>query len=88
MNSEKPKSDIYGDVNLEELNKPREEATDMELALFLSKHINNPCEAEVAPGQKENIRGFYLREAQNVLAKMTDENAKKFLELKIAEYEK
>jgi len=64
-----------------------EKASDMELALFLAKHIDNPCEVEVAPGEKENIREFYLREAKKALSVITDENAKKFLELKIKEYE-
>ena len=64
-----------------------ERASNMEIALFLAGHIDNPCEAEVAPDQKKNIREFYLREAKNVLSEMTDENAKRFLELKIKEYE-
>ncbi len=63
-----------------------EKATDMQIAVFLAGHIDNPCEAEVAPGQKENIRSFYIREAESLLTKMEDENAKKLLELKIKEY--
>ena len=63
-----------------------EKATDMEVATFLAGHIDNPCEAEVSPGQCENIRSFYIREAESLLPKMKDENAKKFLELKIKEY--
>ena len=68
------------------IEKISEKASDMEIAAFLAGHIDNPCEAEVAPGQKENIREFYLREAKNVLSKMKDEHAKRFLELKIREY--
>jgi hypothetical protein len=64
-----------------------EAVTDMELALFYAKHIDNPCVAEVAPGKFENIREFYLREAKNVLLKMEEPNAKRFLELKIKQYE-
>ena len=59
----------------------------MELALFFAGHIDNPCEAEVAPGKKENIRGLYLREAKKALDKMIEKNARRFLELKIKEYE-
>jgi len=71
----------------EEFEKIPEKASDMELAIFLAKHIDNPCEAEVEPGRKENIRELYLREARNMLPKMVDINAKEFLELKIKEYE-
>ena len=73
--------------NESEAEKISEKTSDMEIALFLAGHIDNPCEAEVAPGKKENIREFYLREARNVLSEMTNENAKRFLELKIKEYE-
>lgn len=68
-------------------NSKMEKASDMEVALFFAKHIDNPYEVEVAPGKKENAREFYLREAKNALSKMTDESAKRFLELKIKEYE-
>ena len=33
------------------------------------------------------IREFYLKEARRLLSEMTEENAKRFLELKIKEYE-
>ncbi len=72
--------------NKSETEKMPEVAGDMEIALFLAEHIDNPCEAEVAPGKK-NIREFYLKEARKMLSKMTEENAKRFLELKIKEYE-
>ena len=62
-------------------------ATDMELALFYATHIDNPCVAEVEPGKFRNIREFYLREAKSALLKMKEPNAKRFLELKIKEYE-
>ena len=73
--------------NESEAEKFPEKASDMEFALFLVGHIDNPCEAGVAPGKKENIREFYLREAKKALSEMTEENAKRFLELKIKEYE-
>ena len=65
-----------------------EKATDMEMALFLNNHIDNPCEVEVSPGQIENIRYFYLAEAQRQLPKMTNSHARELLELKIEEYKK
>ncbi len=64
----------------------KEEASDMEIAEFLAKHIDNPCSVETADGVKD-IRGFYIKQAKEMLFKMTDENAKMFLELKIKEYE-
>ncbi len=76
-----------GQNNLEPEKVP-EDATDMELALFLIGHMDNPCEVEVAPGVKENIREFYVKRAGEVITKMTNEYAKELLELKIKEYEK
>lgn len=73
--------------NKSEAEKNTEKASDMEIALFLAGYIDNPCEMEVAPGKKENIREFYLKKAKKMLSEMTDENAKRFLELKIKEYE-
>ncbi|MBM3206225.1 MAG: hypothetical protein FJZ43_01200 [Candidatus Staskawiczbacteria bacterium] len=67
--------------------KVPEKATDIELALFLIGHIDNPCEAEVVPGVKENIRGFYIKMAEESLEKMSNENAKDLLKSKIKEYE-
>ena len=60
----------------------------MELALFLMGHIDNPCEAEVEPGVRENIRDFYMREAEKVIKTMPNANAKDLLEGKINEYKK
>jgi len=69
-------------------NKQEEpKATDMEIALFYATHIDNPCVAEVKPGKFENIREFYLREAKKALLKMEEPYAKRYLELKIEEYE-
>lgn len=59
----------------------KEPATDMEMALILAKHIDNPCEDE----QGNNIRDFYIREAKKVLETMQDPDAKKFLENAISE---
>ena len=64
-----------------------ERATESEVVLFLSRHIDNPCSAEVAPGVFKDIRGFYIREAKRLMPTMTSENAKRALELKIQEYE-
>ena len=64
-----------------------EGATDLEIALFLIGHIDNPCEGEVSAGQIENIRDFYIREAERMLSQMESSDAKHLLELKIKEYE-
>ena len=80
--SMKEKMETLGESEQE---KPK--ATDMELALFYATHIENPCVAEVEPGKFENIREFYLREAKEALLKIKEPNAKRFLELKIKQYE-
>lgn len=70
----------------------KEKATDMEAFLFYSRHIDKPCEVEV-PGKDDqsvetvNIRDFYIRGAKEALLKMTNPEAKKLLEQKIAQYE-
>jgi hypothetical protein len=48
-----------------ERNLQEEKASDMELAEFLIKHIDNPCTVEVE-GRIENIRSFYIREAKGL----------------------
>lgn len=67
--------------------KQKTEATDLELALFLVKHLDNPCEIKETPGELFNLRQFYLREARGALLKIKDPEAKRFLELKIKQYE-
>lgn len=62
----------------------KEKATDMELAFFLIKHINNPCEDL----HGNNIRDFYIREAKKALDTTQDLEAKKMLEDIIKKYSK
>lgn len=64
-----------------------EGATDIEIAILLSEHIDNPCGTEVAPGRVENYRKFYLAQAKKMLSGMTNESAKEMLVDKIREYE-
>ena len=66
--------------------EPKEEMTDMELVLFLIKHIEEPCEDK----DGNNVRSVYLREAKRVLETKKFDNlfAKKFLEKTIEKYEK
>jgi hypothetical protein len=54
----------------------REKASDMELALFLIQHINNPCEDL----EGNDIREFYIREAKQALKEFQNPEAKKLLE--------
>ena len=72
----------------QEHEKSPEAATDAELADFLIEHIDNPCEVEVAPGQVENIREFYIKEAERVIPTMVDPEAIDKLKKKIEEYKK
>lgn len=62
----------------------KEKATDRELALFLIKHINNPCEDL----EGNNIRDFYIREAKKVLETFQDVESKQLLEDVIKKYSK
>ncbi|KKS04833.1 MAG: hypothetical protein UU82_C0007G0012 [Candidatus Nomurabacteria bacterium GW2011_GWC2_41_8] len=62
--------------------RKKEKATDMELALFLIKHINDPCEDL----EGNNIRDFYIREAKKALPTIQDAEAKRLLEEIIQEY--
>lgn len=48
-------------------------ASDMELAIFLIKHITNPCSPEGRPDL--NLRPFYIREAERAILKMKDDKA-------------
>ena len=62
------------------------EMSDIEIALQLAFHIENPCTVEVN-GRTENIRDFYLRESQEyVLPKLTNPYAKEFLQEVIKQY--
>jgi hypothetical protein len=56
--------------------KNREVASDMAYALFLIKHIEEPCE----DAHGNNIRDFYIREAKKVLPTFTNSDAKKVLQ--------
>lgn len=60
--------------------------SDSELADFLIEHIDNPCQLEIKPGWTENIRSFYLREAERALKTMTDPAAKDRLQKKVNFY--
>lgn len=60
----------------------KEKATDMELALFLTEHINDPCEDL----EGNNIRDFYIREAKRALDEFKDPKAKQLLEDVIQRY--
>lgn len=63
-------------------------ASDMEAVSFLNSHIDNPCGVEVSPGRTENIREFYIREANKLLPNLSNPHAKRLLEMKIEEYTK
>jgi hypothetical protein len=60
--------------------------TDMEIALFMSNHIQNPC--GVAVGERNyNIRSFYLRLARETIPALKDSYAIEFLKSVIIQYE-
>lgn len=59
------------------------QATDMEFALFLIKHINNPCEDLSG----NNVRDVYIREAKRALGTIKNLEAKKLLEDTVHKYQ-
>ncbi|MDP2628638.1 MAG: hypothetical protein Q8P15_01940 [Nanoarchaeota archaeon] len=67
----------------EKIFKP--EATDIELVIFLGKHIENPCGMEIN-GEWEHIRPFYLGIASNLLPELTNPFAKEYLQRIIGKY--
>lgn len=60
-----------------------EKLTDIEIAMFFIRHIDNPCE----DSDGNNIRDFYLREAKKILDRFANPFAKQLLEDKIRQYE-
>ena len=60
--------------------------TDLEIALELTKHIQNPC-GVLVNGEFQHIRPFYLRLARETLLDLKDVHAKDFLESIIKIYE-
>jgi len=54
----------------------------LEFALFLIKHIKNPC----GDGQGNDLRDFYLKEAERALETMEDGEAKELLKSIIREH--
>lgn len=67
------------------LNQPQ--MTDMEIALILAQHIENPCGFDAPSGERLHIRDFYMRKASEVLATFTNPAARWFLEDKIKEHQ-
>jgi len=78
---------IWATVFLSERELPMpDQATDQEVADFLCKHIDNPCEVQISSGFTANLRDFYIKEAERFLPTMTDPAAKKQLANKIKRY--
>jgi len=59
------------------------QANDMSLAAMLYRHIENPC---IEPRTGNDIRQFYLNEAEKVIANMENPRAVKLLEYAIKKY--
>ncbi|MEK7511637.1 MAG: hypothetical protein AAB575_01330 [Patescibacteria group bacterium] len=59
------------------MEKPKvpDKATDIEQAMFLIGHIEQPCHDL----QGNSLRDFYLREAIKTLAQLKDQSAKELL---------
>jgi hypothetical protein len=62
-------------------------ATDIEIAVFLAYHIENPC-GIIIDGKRVDIRDFYIREARETfIPSLTNPFARKFLEDTIKKYD-
>jgi len=59
-----------------------EQATDMELVFGLIQHIEKPCEDL----EGNNIRDFYIREAERILNTIQNPDARSMLEEIINKY--
>lgn len=69
-------------------NEEAEKGDDISVAMELCKHIDNPCEAEIAPGQVANLRSFWIAEAKRFTEVCENPFAKELVEDKIKKYEK
>ena len=68
------------------MNEEKRKMSDMEIAMEIAKHIENPC-GIVIDGKERNIRSFYLREAKKLISNLKDEYALEFLEAIMKKYE-
>ena len=66
-------------TNMNKFENPPEKpkASDMEIVLWISGHIMEPCGDSEG---KDVLRKFYLQEAKEFLDKLTDPEAKKLLQ--------
>ena len=58
---------------------------EMECVFFLERHIENPCGVFV-DGKFEDIRKFYIREAEREIPNLTNPFARDYLEGVIRKY--
>lgn len=59
-------------------------ATDVEVFMFYSQHLDNPCSV-IVDGQRHNIRPFYENLAAEALERFSNPYLKSLLEKKIKE---
>ena len=60
-------------------------ASDIEVAVMLSGHIENPCTCE-SNGKVYDIRDFYIREAERLLPTLTNPFARELLQGSVNKY--
>ena len=60
-------------------------ASDIEVAVMLGGHIENPCTCE-SNGKVCDIRSFYIREAKRVLPTLTNPFARELLQESVDMY--
>jgi hypothetical protein len=65
-----------------------EQAQETEFVVQLIRHIQNPCGTTLPSGEEVNLRDFYLRQAEEVLPKLTNPNAIELLKAEIERWRK
>ena len=86
MIKEKPTSNDSNEVNIENIDLER--LTDIEVANKLREHIENPCGAEVSAEAMEEVRGNYIKLANEAIENFTNPYAKDLLKMIINKYKK
>jgi len=71
-----------------ELERKVAQAQETEFVVQLIWHIQNPCGTTLPSGKEVNLRDFYLRQAEEVLPKLTNPNAIGLLKAEIERWRK
>jgi len=79
---------IFSQLYTEPMKNDFNGLTDIETAVLLFQHIEEPCGMKLENGREVNIRQFYLDEAREKLKRMKNPFARELLKDQIEKYEK